>query len=509
MKLTLKTENPLQVRSPLLVLPSFEGERPPAAPAFGTALGKAWKELEGEFGAGRLLYPARPSPVERILLLGAGKAEDLDPEKIRRLAGKARNRAASLGVDRFSFAFPLEDHPVSPQEAGAALAEGLLLSAYKFDRFKKKTSREDGEEGKKEKKEPRRVLLFPRGKARAREKAKEGLRAGAAAARGQNLARELGDLPSNLLTPALFASRARKVAREWGYKCTVLGEKEMARLKMGAFLGVALGSSHPPRLVVLQTRPSAPEKVCVVGKGLTFDSGGISLKPSRGMDEMRYDMCGAAAVLGLFQALEGGRDLPFDLVGVLGLAENMPDGNAQRPGDLVTACDGTTIEVLNTDAEGRLVLADCIAFCRKRFKPKAVVDLATLTGACVVALGHEASGLLSNHDPLAEALLRAGENTGERCWRLPLWKEYKDLVKGSYGDLKNIGGPGAGAGTITAAAFLGHFAGDTPWAHLDIAGTAYNTRKRDYYQGGAFGVGVRLLFRLFKEEGRPWKKKAR
>ncbi len=505
MKITLKSENPFSSPSPLLVLPSFEGETPPVAGAFGPALGKAWKELEGEFGATRLLYPVQASPVKRLLLLGAGKAGDLDPEKIRRLAGKARNEAASLGVEGFSLSFPLEGHPVSPMDTGSALAEGLLLAAYKFDRFKKKSSRE---EEKKEKKEPRRALLFPRGKARDREKAGKGVRAGTAGAQGQILARELGDLPSNLLTPALFASRARKVAREWGYKCTILGEREMARLKMGAFLGVARGSSHSPRMVILQTRPSAKEKVCIVGKGLTFDSGGISIKPSRGMDEMRYDMCGAAAVLGLFRALEGARDLPYDLVGVLGLAENMPDGNAQKPGDLVTACDGTTIEVLNTDAEGRLVLADCIAYCRKRFKPKALVDLATLTGACVVALGHEATGLLSNHDPLAEALLRSGEKTGERCWRLPLWKEYKDLVKGSYGDLRNIGSPGAGAGTITAAAFLGRFAGDTPWAHLDIAGTAWGVRKRDYYRGGAFGVGVRLLLRLLREEGRPWKKKA-
>ncbi len=505
MKLTLKTGNTFQTPAPLLVLPSFRGDKPPEAGAFGAPLGKAWKELEGEFGGVRLLYPLQASPVKRLLLLGAGKREDLDLEKVRRLAGKARNEAALLGVDRFSFLFPVGDLEAGPFETGEALAEGFLLSAYKFDRFKKKNGGE--EEEKKEKKDPARVLLFFEGKARERRKAAEGTRSGTARAQGQNLARELGDLPSNLLTPALFASRARKVAREWGYKVSVLGEKEMDRLGMGAFLGVARGSSKPPRLVVLQSRPSAKEKVCVVGKGLTFDSGGISIKPSRGMEEMRYDMCGAAAVLGLFRALEGARDLPFDLVGILGLAENMPGGNAQKPGDLVRTCDGTTIEVLNTDAEGRLVLADCIAYGRKRFKPKAILDLATLTGACVVALGHEATGLLSNHDPLADAVLRAGETTGERCWRLPLWKEFKDLVKGSYGDLRNIGSPGAGAGTITAAAFLQHFAGETPWAHLDIAGTAWNVKKKDYYRGGATGVGVRLLFHLFQREGRPWGKK--
>ena len=503
MKLSLKTGKPFDSKTALLVLPTFKEEKPPALPSFRPALEAAWKEVDGAFGESRLLYPVKPGSLRRLLLLGAGKKGELDAEKTRRLAGMARNKAASAGVEEFSLAFPLEGHRVDSFEAGASLAEGLVLAGYKFDRFKKKGVEQED----RKKKEPRRAVLFLSGKARLQARARQGFREGLSGARGQNLARELGDLPSNLLTPALFASRARKVAREWGYKCTVFGEKEMERLKMGAFLGVAKGSRLSPRLVVLQTRPLAKEKVCVVGKGLTFDSGGISIKPSRGMDEMRYDMCGAAAVLGLFEALEGGKGLPFDLVGVLGLAENMPGGNAQKPGDLVTACDGTTIEVLNTDAEGRLVLADCIAFCRKRFKPKAIMDLATLTGACVVALGHEATGLLSNHDPLAEKILEAGEKTGERCWRLPLWKEYKDLVKGSYGDLRNIGADGAGAGTITAAAFLEHFAGDVPWAHLDIAGTAWKVRKRDYYKGGAFGVGVRLLLRLLKEGDRPWARK--
>ena len=506
MKITSKTGRPFEAKTPLLILPSFQGGKPPRGAAYSPALEKAWKDLAGSFGSSRLLYPAGSHPVGRLILLGAGKREDLDAEKARRLAGKARSLAASAGVDSFHLFFPLEGNPFSPEEAGAALAEGLLLSAYKFDRFKKKEKDSSG--GEKGKKEPKRAALLFSGGARLRAAAARGLAKGLAGARGQNLARELGDLPSNLLTPTLFAARARAVARRWGYKCTVLGEKEMARLKMGAFLGVARGSRQAPRMVILQSRPAAKEKVCLVGKGLTFDSGGISLKPSRGMDEMRYDMCGAAAVLGLFEALEGAKKLPYDLVGILGLAENMPGGNAQKPGDLVTACDGTTIEVLNTDAEGRLVLADCIAYSRKKFKPKAIVDLATLTGACVVALGHEATGLLANHDALAEGLLEAGGKTGERCWRLPLWKEYKDLVKGSYGDLRNIGADGAGAGTITAAAFLAHFAGDTPWAHLDIAGTAWKVRKREYYKGGAFGVGVRLLQRLLLEGGRPWNRRS-
>ncbi len=483
----------------MLILPAFQGETPPAIRGYGKPLEAAWKDLDGDFGSTRLLYPQGSPPASRLLLLGAGKAGELDPEKVRRLAGKAYNRASALEAPGFSLAFPLGGHPVEPFEAGAALAEGLLLASYKFDRFRHKDS--------KEKKAPARAAVFLQGKAGERSRASRGFRLGLAGAEGQNLARELGDLPSNLLTPADFASRARKVARAWGYKCTVLGPREMKRLKMEAFLGVARGSKETPRMVILQTRPSAKEKVCVVGKGLTFDSGGISLKPSRGMDEMRYDMCGAAAVLGLFHALRGGKSLPYDLVGILGLAENMPGGGAQKPGDLVRACDGTTIEVLNTDAEGRLVLADCIAYGKKRFEPRAIVDLATLTGACVVALGHEATGLLSNHEGLAESILSAGEKTGERCWRLPLWKEYKDLVKGAYGDLRNIGADGAGAGTITAAAFLEHFAGETPWAHLDIAGTAWKVRKRDYYKGGAFGVGVRLLLRFLQEGGAPWKKK--
>jgi leucyl aminopeptidase len=272
----------------------------------------------------------------------------------------------------------------------------------------------------------------------------------------------------------------------------------MQRLGMGALLGVARGSTEPPKLVVLEYRvPGASRNVCVVGKGLTFDTGGISIKPASKMDEMRYDMCGAGAVLGFFHALKhgglGAHRPRHNLIGIVAAAENMPGPDAQKPGDVVRAMDGRTIEVLNTDAEGRLVLADAICYAKKFHSPAAIVDLATLTGAVVTALGHEMAGIMGNDQHLIDALIAAGKRADEPLWQLPLWDCHKEQMKSKFADLANINGPQHGNGSTAGGAFLSYFAGDTEWAHLDIAGSAYGGVAKDYYKNGAAGTAVRTL----------------
>jgi leucyl aminopeptidase len=329
--------------------------------------------------------------------------------------------------------------------------------------------------------------------------ARPAARKGTVLAECQNLARELSNLPGNALPPAELARHAQKVAREVGLRAHVLGVPELERRKMGAILAVGGGSSRPPRLIVLEYRPkrggrSAP--VCLVGKGITFDSGGISIKPSAGMEEMKHDMSGAAAVVGALRACAL-LQLPLPVIGVIGAAENLPSGTAYRPGDIVTSASGKTIEVLNTDAEGRVVLADALHYAKTEYSPRAIVDLATLTGACVVSLGRWATGLFGTNERLIELARLAGEACGERAWPMPLWEGHRKAVKSDVADVKNTGA-GREAGSSTAAAFLAAFVGDTPWIHLDIAGTAWTSHASPYQPKGATGIGVRLLLELLE-----------
>lgn len=312
---------------------------------------------------------------------------------------------------------------------------------------------------------------------------------GVAVANGANLARSLGDLPANICTPRYLAKEAGKLARRHPkLKLRVLDEPKLRALKMGALLSVSAGSAEPPRLLVFEYQGAGTGKapLIFVGKGVTFDTGGISIKPAAAMDEMKYDMCGAASVFGVMRAAAEMK-LPLNVVGIVGAVENMPGSRATKPGDVVTTMSGRTVEVLNTDAEGRLVLCDALHYAR-RWKPECMIDIATLTGACVVALGSHASGLMTNDDNLAERLLRAGESSGDRAWRLPLWEEYQKQLRSNFADLPNISA-GREAGTITAACFLSHFVEDVDWAHLDIAGTAWRSGVRK----GASGRPVPLL----------------
>ena len=365
--------------------------------------------------------------------------------------------------------------------AGAAIAEGLVLGAYRYQPPQK-------EQPKARKGQVCEVVLLD---GKAREFAR-GFAAGEVGAAATVFARDLENQPSNLCTPSTLAKAAKQLAGN-GVQVKVLERQAMERLGMNALLGVARGSSEAPKFIVLEFGPKRGKPVCVIGKGLTFDTGGISIKPAAKMDEMRYDMCGAGAVLGLFHALRHGAvTTKHRIIGLIAATENGVGPSAQKPGDVVRAMDGHTIEVLNTDAEGRLVLADAIAYGKKFYQPVRIVDLATLTGAVVVALGHEVAGIMGNDQKLCDELLAAGKAADEPLWQLPMWDCHKEQMKSKFADLANINA-GQGNGSIAGAAFLSYFAGDTPWVHLDIAGTAYGGIAKDYYKSGAAGTAVRTL----------------
>lgn len=420
-----------------------------------------------------------PAPeFERFVICGCGEIEENSQSDWMRVGGKLRSLTSKAGL--VTVVCELAGKELAA-EAIAAIAAGAKLRAYDFDIYRTK-DRKSGKAGK---------IVFACDNPSAAKKAWKRLDA---VTDGVITARDLVNEPANILGPVEFAKRAEALS-ELGLEVEILEEKALRKLKMGALLGVAQGSPRPPRLVVMQWRgagnDSAP--VAFVGKGVVFDTGGISIKPAAGMEDMKGDMGGAAAVTGLMQALAG-RKAKVNAIGIIGLVENMPDGNAQRPGDIVTAMSGQTIEVLNTDAEGRLVLADALWYCQERFKPKFMIDLATLTGAIMVALGNHHAGLFSNDDVLAGQLESAGKETDERVWRMPLGPDYDKLIDSKNADVKNIGG--RFAGSITAAQFLKRFVNDVPWAHLDIAGTAMGSPKNEYNQSWSSGYGVRLLDRL-------------
>ncbi len=423
-----------------------------------------------------VLAPA--AAFDRFVICGCGDLAGNGQAEWMRVGGKLRSLTAK--AELVTVVCELDVGELSP-EAIAAIAAGAKLRAYDFDNYRTK-DRKAGKTGK---------IVFACANPSAVRKAWKRMDA---ITDGVITARDLVNEPANVLGPVEFAKRAEALS-ELGLEVEVLEEKALRKLKMGALLGVAQGSPRPPRLVVMQWRgagnDSAP--VAFVGKGVVFDTGGISIKPAAGMEDMKGDMGGAAAVTGLMHALAG-RKAKVNAIGIIGLVENMPDGNAQRPGDIVTAMSGQTIEVLNTDAEGRLVLADALWYCQERFKPKFMIDLATLTGAIMVALGNHHAGLFSNDDVLAGQLESAGKATDERVWRMPMGPDYDKMIDSKNADVKNIGG--RFAGSITAAQFLKRFVNDVPWAHLDIAGTAMGSPKNEYSQSWSSGYGVRLLDRL-------------
>jgi leucyl aminopeptidase len=426
---------------------------------------------------------------QRLLLVGTGSAPN-ELDRLR-LGGfvltqiKARKTAsASLVAD------PADPGQVSAEVFAADLAYGALLRSYSFTKYQTRKSQDDNAEN--DVRDGLATLTVHCAKPEAAAKAFASRKA---LAEGVFLARDLVNEPANVLGPVEFAERLKELGRA-GLSVEVLDEDQLAALKMNALLAVGQGSNRPSRVVVIQWNGSKSKRgkpLCFVGKGVCFDTGGISMKPAAGMEDMKGDMGGAACVAGLMLALAG-RKAQVNAVGLVGLTENMPSGTAQRPGDIVTSMSGQTIEVLNTDAEGRLVLADVLWYAQERFKPKLIVDLATLTGAIIVALGKEYAGLFSNDDKLASALQAAGEATGEKVWRMPLAKAYDKLIDSKTADMKNIGGRHGGA--ITAAQFLQRFVKDTDWAHIDVAGTAFDSAKNEINQSWGSGWGVRLLDRF-------------
>ncbi|MEM7304230.1 MAG: leucyl aminopeptidase [Pseudomonadota bacterium] len=437
-------------------------------------------DISGNLGQTLVVRPSKTSPHKRILLVGCGKSKALNIQGykkiIRACAGALKSLSAADAIST------LNELEIKDARADTLMRLHVIITEdvfYKYDETlsqKKLASR-------------LKRIKFICEDPTDLQNTRQSIAQGKAIASGMMTTKELGNLPANICTPSYLAKRAKEINQgQKKLSLQVLEEAEMKKLGMGSLLSVSAGSAQPAKLIVLnyQGASKSEKPIVLVGKGITFDTGGISLKPGAAMDEMKFDMCGAATVLGTMQAIND-MELPINVVGIVASAENMPGGHATKPGDVVTSMSGKTIEILNTDAEGRLILCDALTYAG-RFNPDVVIDFATLTGACVVALGHEASGLMSNSDELSEDLLNAGQTTGDRAWPLPVWDEYQSQLDSNFADIANIGG--RWAGTITAACFLSRFTEDYNWAHLDIAGTAWTMGGKNK---GATGRPVPLI----------------
>lgn len=459
------------------------------------AIGSVMRRGDMDGKLGHTLVIHRPANVlcDRILLVGLGRERDFDEAAYRKASEAAFKALSQTGaLDASSYLTEIE---IKGRTSGWMVRQARLAYrevSYRFDQCKSEPEREKASVNDKLARltfsVPRRSDL-PAGE--------QGLAEASAIASAMDLASDLGNLPGNLCTPTTLAERAATLANAHeSITLKVLEQADMEQLGMGALLSVSRGSRQPPKLILLDYRGGKTDDapIAIVGKGLTFDAGGISLKPPAGMDEMKYDMMGGASVMATLQAAAELR-LPLNLIAAIPASENLPDGQANKPGDIVTSMAGITIEVLNTDAEGRLILCDALTYVDRTYSPRYIVDVATLTGACVIALGHEASGLFGNHDPLTRRLLAAGDDSGDRAWQLPLWPEYDQLLKSPFADVANVSG-GRDAGSITAACFLHRFMKKQKWAHLDIAGTAWRSGARK----GATGRPVPLLVQFLIAE---------
>lgn len=443
-------------------------------------------DFKPKIGVVAVIYPEGRIPAERLILAGIGKRAEFTLDRLRQAAGKAAGYARSLGTG--DIVFGLAGVGLDAKDACEALSEGVLLGLYRFLRYK------TNEETERKKDITEATILLE--KPADIRKAREGAKIGQAVSEAAKMARDMVNTPAADMTPAVIADIAKKLGRSHGLKVKVLERKDMEKLGMGALLGVSSGSVQPPKLIIVEYRRGGRRPfIALVGKTITFDSGGISLKPAENMDKMKDDMSGGAAVLGAIRAAAE-LDLPLNIVGLLPATENMPSGSAYKPGDVLKTRSGRTIEIVNTDAEGRLILADALSYAC-RYKPSAILDIATLTGACRIALGQEAIGMLGTDDDLKEKVKSAGDRTGERVWELPLWEGYYELIKSDIADMKNSGGRDGGA--ITAACLLSRFVEKHPWVHLDIAATAWTDKDRPYIPKGATGIGVRLLVQLLRD----------
>lgn len=438
-------------------------------------------EFKGKINQISLLHTIGEIPAKRILLAGLGKKKEFSIDRIRQAMGCASKYLRRIGVKKITTLLYRDGlSGMSVSDYAQAVVEGAILGLYQFNEYRTQNLDEIREI----------TELIVVGEDNIDE-IKKGAKIGEIIAHATNFARDLVNHPSNYVTPRKMAEAAKDIAREYGLICKILDRTDMEKLGMGGLLGVSKGSQEPPKFIILEYQGTTKKMnpIALVGKSITFDSGGISLKPSEKMEQMKDDMSGGASVLGCMLAVARLK-VPVNIVGLLPATENMPSGSAIKPGDVLKTMSGKTIEVISTDAEGRMILADALTYAT-RYKPAAIIDLATLTGACVIALGNFAIGLMGNNNELIGRIKKAGELSGERVWELPLWEEYSEQIKSDIADMKNVGG--RAAGTITAGAFLSKFVEDYPWVHLDIAGTSWNESDRPYITKGGTGIGVRLL----------------
>ena len=491
MQITLETKPYASLETDALVTPVFEGDDPLQGRAAeldqltGGLLKKlaTGGELTGKTLEFTLIHAPAGLKAARLLLVGAGKKDQFNVATLRKVVGAALRSLKAKSVKNFAF---LAGGALPPEDGSQAIVEGLLAGDFETDKYK--TDKKD------KKIEFVALVGFPEAETAAIQK---GMARGRIIAESQNFARDLVNEPSNKLTPRVLAEKAQAMAKEAGLAIEIFDEKKIADLKMGALLSVAQGSAEPPRFIVVTYTPSNPKPgapvIGLVGKAVTFDTGGVSIKPADGMEKMKYDMAGGATMLGVMRALAALKP-NVKVIGVVPATENMVGGKAQKPGDIQTAMSGKTIEVLNTDAEGRLILADAVHYA-KQLGATHLVDAATLTGAIVVALANVNVGVFGSDQAWTDKLLASAKATGEKMWQLPMDDEYREFIKGSFADIQNIGS-GKGGGSITGAWFIREFAGDTPWIHLDIAGTAWNDEAKPWLAKGPTGVALRTLVHL-------------
>ena len=494
MNIRVEKGRPEKYPCEVLLLFAFESPEPLEGPTQSVDL--EWKgfistlikqgDFKGELFECHLLYTQDALPAPRVLLTGLGKKGEFDLEKWRGAASKAGQFIRNAGIKQLAFPI-MKFNGHSEKELAESFVTGLLLGVYQFNEFKtleREKIREIEE------------IIFIGEKNAEIELIDDGLRTGQTISEAVCLARDLVNGPSNEVTPTFLAEKAKKIAKEYEIEIQVLEVDETEAMGMGAFVAVAKGSQEPGKFIVLEyNKGKGLDTIALVGKGITFDSGGISIKPSENMERMKDDMSGAAAVLATLQAASKLR-LPLHLVGIMPATENLPSGKAYKPGDILKTLSGQTVEVISTDAEGRLILSDALAYS-VRYQPKAIIDLATLTGACVIALGDYVIGLFGNDEVLLRRVEEASSKTGEKAWRLPLWDEYFEYLKSDSADFRNVGTRAAGA--IIGAIFLSKFVGKIPWVHLDIAGPASIEKEKPYIPRGGTGAGVRLLIQMLRD----------
>ncbi len=496
MKILVRRGNVAEIKSEAIVVPHFEDEKElhGAVRRLDKKLGGAIKEMlnegdfEGKLNQLSVMYTRGTIPAKRVVLTGLGKKGDFNTEKLRGAFAAAARHIRSLKLKDFCTSLSFIDHNQPVDNIAQAVVEGSVLGLYRYTAFKTLDRNKN--------KDIKEFVIIEE-KVDACKVIRSAADIAEVITRAVYFTRDMVSAPGNEMTPTAMAGQARNIATRKNVILKILDEKKMEKIGMNALLGVARGSDEPAKFIILEYRggKKSDQPVAIVGKGLTFDSGGISIKPAEKMDEMKSDMAGGAAVLGVIMAAADLR-LPVNIVGLIPATENLPGGSAYKPGDILKSLSGQTIEVISTDAEGRLIMADALTYAG-RFKPAAVIDVATLTGACVIALGDRVTGMMGTDDKLKRKIRDAAEATGERVWELPLWEDYHEMIKSDVADYKNTAGRHGAA--ITAAAFLSKFVGDYPWVHLDIAGPALLAKDQPYIPKGASGVGVRLLVQFLRD----------